>query len=230
MILEYALYISIGLFGVILLCYLLYKWYTYYPRIRIEVNITKKQYMNENDFLDFYIINYGTEQIENHLILVNNWKEKKINKMKDNISRINRFNNKCNKYNHNCFTLVGYREQTRYRQKNYVKYPYKVQTVTNIIRISDVELLKRVKFLKEHDYHVTYNNFNSNDQRKALTKELKEAIKKRDKYTCRECGKVMLDEVGLHIDHIIPVSKGGKSIPSNLRVLCSKCNGRKGAK
>lgn len=50
---------------------------------------------------------------------------------------------------------------------------------------------------------------------------------RRDNYTCQICGKYMPDEVGLHIDHIIPVSKGGKSIASNLQVLCSKCNGHK---
>ena len=26
------------------------------------------------------------------------------------------------------------------------------------------------------------------------------------------------------IDHIIPVSKGGQTIPSNLRTLCDRCN------
>lgn len=52
----------------------------------------------------------------------------------------------------------------------------------------------------------------------------------RDSYTCQICGKYMPGEVGLHIDHIFPIAKGGKSIPSNLRVLCSKCNGKKGAK
>ena len=77
---------------------------------------------------------------------------------------------------------------------------------------------------------MTYDQYHREDQRKALTKDLREMIKQRDKYTCQICGKKMFDEVGLHIDHIIPVSKGGKSIPSNLRVLCSKCNGRKGAK
>ena len=49
----------------------------------------------------------------------------------------------------------------------------------------------------------------------------------RDNYTCQICGKYMPDGVGLHIDHIIPVSKGGKSVESKLQVLCSKCNGSK---
>ena len=40
----------------------------------------------------------------------------------------------------------------------------------------------------------------------------------------------MPDEVGLHIDHIIPVSKGGKTVASNLQVLCSKCTGSKSNK
>lgn len=52
----------------------------------------------------------------------------------------------------------------------------------------------------------------------------------RDNYTCQNCGKYMPDRVGLQIDHIVPVARGGKTVESNLQVLCSRCNGSKGAK
>lgn len=63
-----------------------------------------------------------------------------------------------------------------------------------------------------------------------MTKELRRQIIRRDKFTCQNCGKYMPNEVGLHVDHIIPISKGGKTVPSNLQVLCSKCNGSKSNK
>jgi 5-methylcytosine-specific restriction endonuclease McrA len=33
-----------------------------------------------------------------------------------------------------------------------------------------------------------------------------------------------------HVDHIIPLDKGGPHCPDNLRLLCYRCNCRKGAK
>lgn len=67
-------------------------------------------------------------------------------------------------------------------------------------------------------------------ERARMTRDYRVAIMKRDNYTCQKCGKYMPDEVGLQIDHIIPVSKGGTSDAENLQVLCSKCNGRKSNK
>lgn len=81
--------------------------------------------------------------------------------------------------------------------------------------------------LQKIDFQCTLNEYHCKNQRKLMTKALRKEIMLRDNYTCQICGKYMPDEVGLHIDHIIPVSKGGKTIVSNLQVLCSKCNGKK---
>lgn len=84
--------------------------------------------------------------------------------------------------------------------------------------------------LRRIGHSCTLKQYHSKNQRKLMTRELRERIMRRDNYTCKICGKYMPDEVGLHIDHIIPVSKGGKSIEQNLQVLCSKCNGHKSNK
>jgi len=48
----------------------------------------------------------------------------------------------------------------------------------------------------------------------------------RDGFKCVYCGKV----TGLTIDHVIPVSRGGKSSFENCVTACKECNGKKGNK
>lgn len=67
-------------------------------------------------------------------------------------------------------------------------------------------------------------------QRALMTPELRRQIAERDNYTCQKCGRYMPDGFGLEIDHIVPVSKGGETVPWNLQVLCYRCNAEKGAK
>jgi len=69
-------------------------------------------------------------------------------------------------------------------------------------------------------------------QRSAMTNDLREAIKKRDNYTCCICGNSVLNEPNLllEVDHIIPVSKGGVTEASNLQTLCWRCNRAKSDK
>ena len=57
-------------------------------------------------------------------------------------------------------------------------------------------------------------------------------IKKRDKYTCKNCKNNLDKEPNLllEIDHIIPLAKGGITSEDNLQTLCWKCNRSKGAK
>ena len=70
------------------------------------------------------------------------------------------------------------------------------------------------------------------EQRALMTNKLREYIKKRDNYTCCNCGNSIHNEPNLllEIDHIIPVSKGGCTIEDNLQTLCWKCNRAKSNK
>ena len=67
-------------------------------------------------------------------------------------------------------------------------------------------------------------------ERSLMTDSMRYDIMKRDGFRCVLCGATANDGVKLHVDHIFPVSKGGKTEPSNLRTLCESCNRGKGAK
>ena len=67
-------------------------------------------------------------------------------------------------------------------------------------------------------------------QRNLMTPSLRYDILKRDGFKCTICGRSVEDGVKLHVDHIFPVSKGGKTEKSNLRTLCNECNSGKSNK
>lgn len=62
--------------------------------------------------------------------------------------------------------------------------------------------------------------------RETINKDLRWKIWERDDFTCKKCG----SRQDLHIDHINPVSKGGKTTEDNLQTLCARCNRKKGSK
>lgn len=70
------------------------------------------------------------------------------------------------------------------------------------------------------------------EQRGLMTKRLRERIKERDDYTCCNCLNSTYEEPNLllEIDHIVPVSKGGLTVESNLQTLCWRCNRAKSNK
>lgn len=69
-------------------------------------------------------------------------------------------------------------------------------------------------------------------QRALMTPKLRQEILERDNYTCKICGNSTYKEPNLllEVDHIIPVSKGGKTVKENLQTLCWKCNRTKSDK
>lgn len=66
-------------------------------------------------------------------------------------------------------------------------------------------------------------------KRESISKRTRFEVFKRDSFSCQYCGQ-SAPEVLLVIDHIIPVSKGGKSDILNLITACQDCNNGKSDK
>ena len=79
---------------------------------------------------------------------------------------------------------------------------------------------------KSGDFYLDEDIWNSicRVERGKVTNKMRFAIYARDGHRCRICG---LASENLEIDHIFPVSKGGKSTPGNLQTLCRRCNLKK---
>lgn len=68
------------------------------------------------------------------------------------------------------------------------------------------------------------------EDRREIKLGLRYKILSRDLFKCKKCGDspATNHKCKLHVDHILPFSKGGKTISDNLQTLCDKCNLGKG--
>lgn len=61
-------------------------------------------------------------------------------------------------------------------------------------------------------------------ERGKMTDSLRYDVMERDEFRCRLCGRSAAQGAVLEVDHIMPISKGGKTTMSNLQTLCKECN------
>lgn len=98
---------------------------------------------------------------------------------------------------------------------------------------------RRIASGKANDSQKTYRDKNPDKVREWSTTRQKRKTGRLPKGTV----KFLLDAQGYrcvyckcdisnkyHVDHIVPLAKGGKHQPSNIQILCPTCNVRKGAK
>ena len=95
---------------------------------------------------------------------------------------------------------------------------------------SENEEIKREIDLIEVPIKDNLQLFIAQENKRVIPLKLRLKILKRDHYKCVLCGRnPSADQtVELHIDHILPFSKGGKTEEDNLRTLCLECNLGKG--
>lgn len=60
--------------------------------------------------------------------------------------------------------------------------------------------------------------------RKSLSKRRRYAVLERDSFRCRYCGAAAESGAVLHVDHRMPVSRGGSDDFANLVTACADCN------
>lgn len=112
--------------------------------------------------------------------------------------------------------------------------PYLPHIISAVILIIIFFWFKTVKDRKDAAKTAKYtkqkNLSQAQYERSLMTPSLRYDILKRDGFRCTICGRSQDDGVKLHVDHIKPVSKGGKTEPNNLRTLCEDCNQGKKAK
>ncbi len=71
---------------------------------------------------------------------------------------------------------------------------------------------------------------NTHKTKRQVNDRLRFRVMRRDNFKCQYCGRSPATDskIILHVDHILPWSKGGETICENLRTLCSICNIGKG--
>lgn len=92
----------------------------------------------------------------------------------------------------------------------------------DIVPIDEVPV--RYEALRRQIAHQHSEEMRRKRARSQMTDKLRYDILQRDGFRCQLCGRTAQDGVKLHVDHIIPVAKGGKTTWDNLRTLCEDCN------
>lgn len=96
------------------------------------------------------------------------------------------------------------------------------KTVDNSFWAPDTTVVKKSEAKKDL--------YSSHETKRDIGLKTRFLVMKRDNFKCCLCGASPAKDpsVVLHVDHIIPWSKGGETVVENLQTLCSNCNLGKG--
>lgn len=217
---------------------------------KYEFNITRKKYridhrasskrgldnLDLSDIVMFYL-NENIDDFRDNFISIgdNLDKYKAYEKDFDSITRI--------KYKYKEKDIIGkeFKSVEKFSKfeknmTNSIKYKNK-ESLTVMVYATYISPKGRNSYYKnaQFDYNdvldiyqrlKAYEEFKSTTryQRSIMTDSLRYDILRRDNFRCQICGTTAKEGAKLHVDHIIPISKGGKTTPDNLQTLCERCN------
>lgn len=202
MIMDF-LFVLIAVIAVALVAFIIYsilKSPFKYPYYKIKFDVSRKRSPNIDDLIDRHLIENTLNEFTKHYEKVVQWKatcQSIIDKSKLKKLRMKQFESIIDDEHMFCFELI--RKQTRYKQVNYVRTPYCVNISISKHSFSFEYIKYKFNALKKINFECTLSEYHSKEQRKRVTKALREEIASRDNYTCRHCGKYMPDGVGLRL-------------------------------
>lgn len=126
------------------------------------------------------------------------------------------------------------KDKIREYNRRYLQSPAGINAKRKWKKVNREKLNARRRERYANDPEYRFKNLARSQKRYSLrrgasTAELvdRQTIMGRDEATCYICGKGPLDNSEIHLDHVIPVSKGGSHTPDNLKVACASCNHKK---
>lgn len=105
-----------------------------------------------------------------------------------------------------------------------VQYSYTSPKGRNCYRATKNFTQADVALMLDSHAHQTREKDFAQRQRDLVTPSLRYDVMKRDHFRCCLCGRSSKDGAKLEVDHIIPVSKGGRTTMDNLQTLYWDCN------
>jgi hypothetical protein len=98
------------------------------------------------------------------------------------------------------------------------------EKLTSMVKYKDIpeyiENEPKIELTKEEGKSLLSKNIDDNNIKAGIRWQVFE----RDDFRCVACGVSAADGAILHVDHIMPRSKGGKDLMENYQTLCHRCN------
>lgn len=91
-----------------------------------------------------------------------------------------------------------------------------------------IQVLKSIQDAQKHIAWKKTEEAKHREERAKMSNRLRYDVLHRDGFRCVKCGASAASGATLHVDHIVPISRGGKTRIDNLQTLCDRCNLGKG--
>ncbi|MDR0509756.1 MAG: HNH endonuclease [Rikenellaceae bacterium] len=116
--------------------------------------------------------------------------------------------------------LLRRKKNEEIQRQQWIEEQQRLEREQIVYKIKERHRIKQLEKIIRQELIDSGELFGEQPKRPPIPKEVVDAVYTRDGGRCVYCGSIQ----NIHIDHIIPFSKGGATNVENLQLLCQKCN------